>query len=53
MLLVYAFWYRHDLVFTLGQFAGLFVYTRNLVLIRRLRGRADAVAVQGIAGPGA
>lgn len=37
MLFVYALVYRHDLVFTLGQFAGLFVYTRNLVLIRRAR----------------
>lgn len=35
MLFVYALVYRHDSVFTLGQFAGLFVYTRNLALIRR------------------
>ena len=54
MLFLYAFWYRHDLVFTLGQFAGLFVYTRNLVLIRRLRARDPAgIAAQGAAGPGA
>ena len=36
-LLIYAFFYRHDLVFTLGQSAGLFVYTRNLILIHRGR----------------
>ena len=53
MLFVYAFWYRHDLVFTLGQAAGLFIYTRNLMLIRR-RGPAAAVrAAQGGPGPGA
>jgi lipid-A-disaccharide synthase-like uncharacterized protein len=40
ILFVYALWGRHDLVFTLGQLAGLFVYGRNLVLIRR--GRDDA-----------
>ncbi len=40
MLFVYALWYRHDPVFTLGQFVGLFVYGRNLVLIRR--GRAGS-----------
>jgi lipid-A-disaccharide synthase-like uncharacterized protein len=34
MLLVYAI-YRHDPVFILGQGAGLFVYARNLYLIRR------------------
>ena len=33
-LLVYAV-YRHDPVFILGQGAGLFVYLRNLYLIRR------------------
>ena len=33
-LLVYAA-YRHDPVFILGQGAGLFVYLRNLYLIRR------------------
>ena len=37
MLFVYALWGRHDLVFTLGQFAGLFIYSRNLALIRRGR----------------
>lgn len=35
ILFAYAFVYRHDLVFTLGQAAGLFVYGRNLMLIRR------------------
>ena len=34
LLLSYAIW-RRDPVFILGQSAGLFVYTRNLVLIRR------------------
>jgi lipid-A-disaccharide synthase-like uncharacterized protein len=33
-LLIYAL-YRHDPVFILGQAAGLFVYLRNLYLIRR------------------
>ncbi|HEU5188235.1 MAG TPA: lipid-A-disaccharide synthase N-terminal domain-containing protein [Methylomirabilota bacterium] len=33
-LLIYAV-YRHDPVFILGQGAGLFVYLRNLYLIRR------------------
>ncbi|HEX9427223.1 MAG TPA: lipid-A-disaccharide synthase N-terminal domain-containing protein [Candidatus Polarisedimenticolia bacterium] len=43
MLFVYALVYRHDIVFTLGQFAGLFVYTRNLALIRRTRDRAGSL----------
>lgn len=34
ILLIYAI-YRHDPVFILGQGAGLFVYLRNLYLIRR------------------
>lgn len=38
MLFVYALWYLADPVFTLGQFAGLFVYSRNLALIRRQAG---------------
>ncbi|HKQ96592.1 MAG TPA: lipid-A-disaccharide synthase N-terminal domain-containing protein [Candidatus Polarisedimenticolia bacterium] len=51
ILLIYALWYRHDLVFTLGQAAGLVVYVRNLALIRRA---AEAAPVtQGVAGPGA
>ena len=43
-LLIYAI-YRHDPVFILGQTAGLFVYLRNLYLIRRReRGLAEAGA---------
>ncbi len=34
LLLVYAV-YRRDPVFILGQGAGLFIYARNIVLIRR------------------
>lgn len=33
-LFVYA-WHRRDPVFALGQAAGLFVYARNLMLMRR------------------
>ena len=33
MLLVYAV-YRQDIVFTIGQSSGLFIYVRNLQLIR-------------------
>ena len=40
-LLVYALW-RGDPVFVLGQGLGLFVYVRNLMLIRRHRGTAAA-----------
>jgi len=36
ILFAYAFWYRQDIVFTIGQSAGVFIYVRNLVLIRRL-----------------
>jgi len=39
-LLVYAV-LRHDPVFTLGQAAGLVVYVRNLMLIRRKRASAS------------
>ena len=53
ILFVYALWYRHDLVFTLGQGAGLFVYARNLALIRRTRPKASETAAQGLSGPGA
>jgi lipid-A-disaccharide synthase-like uncharacterized protein len=42
MLLSYAI-YRQDVVFILGQSMGLIVYTRNLVLIRKVR-RADRLA---------
>ena len=38
-LLIYAI-YRQDPVFILGQSMGLFVYARNLVLIRRNRAAA-------------
>ena len=34
LLLLYALW-RKDPVITLGQLVGLFVYVRNLILIRR------------------
>jgi len=34
MLLVYAIW-REDPIITVGQFIGLFVYVRNLMLIRK------------------
>ena len=34
LLLAYALW-RRDVVFTLGQSMGFFVYTRNLVLRKR------------------
>jgi lipid-A-disaccharide synthase-like uncharacterized protein len=52
VLFVYALWYRHDLVFTLGQGAGLFIYARNLALIRRSGPPLDGAA-QGAPGPGA
>lgn len=43
-LLAYALW-RRDPVFILGQGLGLFVYTRNLILIRRhVRSLAEAGA---------
>jgi|TARA_B100001146_G_scaffold224849_1_gene244515 lipid-A-disaccharide synthase-like uncharacterized protein len=43
-LLAYALW-RRDPVFILGQGMGLFVYTRNLILIRRhVRSLAEAGA---------
>ena len=35
-LLAYALW-RRDPVFAIGQASGLFIYTRNLVLIERNR----------------
>lgn len=37
IVLVYAIW-RRDPVFILGQSVGLFVYLRNLVLLRREEG---------------
>ncbi len=42
LLLLYAIW-RKDPVITLGQAVGLFVYVRNLMLIRRHK-PAQAVA---------
>jgi lipid-A-disaccharide synthase-like uncharacterized protein len=39
VLLIYAI-QRQDLVFTLGQGCGLFIYSRNIYLIRRERRRA-------------
>jgi lipid-A-disaccharide synthase-like uncharacterized protein len=55
VLFVYALWYRHDLVFTLGQGAGLFIYARNLALIRRTGSASlgDGSSIQGAPGPGA
>lgn len=54
ILFAYAFLYRHDLVFTLGQAAGLFVYGRNLMLIRREDGPGVATAQRAAEGaPGA
>jgi lipid-A-disaccharide synthase-like uncharacterized protein len=41
-LLAYAI-HRRDPVFMTGQMLGVFVYTRNLVLIRRERRRTSAV----------
>ncbi len=43
VLFVYALW-RQDPVFMLGQGLGLFVYVRNLHLIRRERHRAHELA---------
>lgn len=42
-LFAYALW-RRDPVFIMGQGAGLFVYTRNLILIRRHALRSEAAA---------
>lgn len=52
MLFVYALWGRHDLVFTLGQGAGLAVYARNLMLIRQAEPLASKAHGRP-AGPGA
>jgi len=43
LLLVYAI-YREDPVFILGQGAGLFIYLRNIALIRRERREATEIA---------
>jgi lipid-A-disaccharide synthase-like uncharacterized protein len=37
ILFIYAFYYRQDLVITIGQAAGMFIYVRNLMLVRRPR----------------
>ena len=42
ILLVYSI-YKHDAVFILGQSAGLAIYLRNLLLIRRADARGDVV----------
>jgi lipid-A-disaccharide synthase-like uncharacterized protein len=42
-LLAYAL-YRHDPVFIVGQLTGLFIYARNLFLIRRERLQAESSA---------
>jgi len=49
ILFVYAFWYRQDLVISLGQAAGVLIYVRNLMLIRKPR----PLAPQCPGGPGA
>jgi lipid-A-disaccharide synthase-like uncharacterized protein len=41
IILVYAI-YRRDPVFIVGQSTGVFIYLRNLALIRRERRRADS-----------
>jgi len=35
MLLTYAAFWKHDLVVTIGQSTGVFIYVRNLMLLRR------------------
>src|SRR3989442_10117944 len=47
ILFIYAFWYRQDIVITVGQSAGVFIYVRNLMLIRRPR---PGAAVSGSGG---
>jgi lipid-A-disaccharide synthase-like uncharacterized protein len=37
LVLIYAIW-RQEPIFAMGQCVGVFVYTRNLMLIRRKRG---------------
>ena len=49
ILFAYAFWYMQDIVFTIGQSAGVLIYVRNLMLIRRPR----PLASQCPGGPGA
>ena len=40
ILFIYAAFHLKDIVFTLGQTFGLFVYTRNLMLIHRHKEKA-------------
>src|SRR3989442_464518 len=47
ILFISAFWYRQDIVITVGQSAGVFIYVRNLMLIRRPR---PGAAVSGSGG---
>ena len=49
-LLAYAI-YREDPVFIVGQGAGLFIYLRNLMLIRREAAADDGASIGG--GPAA
>jgi len=42
-LLTYAL-HRGDIVFILGQAAGLFIYARNLILLRRQKGAGSAAS---------
>jgi lipid-A-disaccharide synthase-like uncharacterized protein len=53
ILFVYAFWHRHDPVFTIGQSVGLLVYARNLMLIRRAQPPGGEVAPQRVGAVGA
>lgn len=53
ILFLYAFWYRQDPVFTIGQSAGLLVYARNVILIRRSPTDAGGVAAQRVGAAGA
>jgi len=44
LVLIYALW-RHDPVFSIAQGAGLVVYVRNIMLIRRRRRQAETTEV--------
>src|SRR2546428_7324416 len=60
ILFVYAFWYRQDIVITVGQSAGVLIYVRNLMLIRPPRpgaalsgsGAENPSPLRAPAGPG-
>ena len=43
LLFLYSLW-RFDPVFIIGQFTGLFIYSRNLYLIHRLQARNAAAS---------